>query len=87
MPTFLTNGQAANLTAIAVTEAMKETDLYFFENPDISEFSLDDFFRNRMMFNLALAGGSFSTNIEPFPIPSPAPYITSILGLSNPFDC
>lgn len=40
-----------------------------------------------MMINLALVGGSFSNNIEPFPIPSPAACITSILGLSNPFDC
>jgi len=87
MPTFLTNGQAANATAIAVTEAIKEADIYFFENPDISEFDLNDFFRSRMMANLALVGGSFSTTVEPFPIPNPAPYITSILGLSNPFDC
>tara|TARA_B110000093_G_C12927625_1_gene392047 strand:+ start:977 stop:1105 length:129 start_codon:yes stop_codon:yes gene_type:complete len=36
---------------------------------------------------LAIVGGTMSTTIEPFPIPSPAPYITSVLGLSNPFDC
>ena len=86
-PTFLTNGQAANLTAIAVTDAIKETDLYFFENPDISQFDLGDFFRDRLIANMALIGGTVSTSVEPFSIPSPAPYITSILGLSNPFDC
>lgn len=87
MPTWMTNGQAANLTARAVTNAIKAADLYFFENPDVSRFELGDVFRDALRAQLAIVGGGMSTTIEPFPIPSPAPYITSVLGISNPYDC
>ncbi|MEW7277510.1 hypothetical protein ABW636_02815 [Aquimarina sp. 2201CG1-2-11] len=86
MPTWMTNGQASNLTAEAVTAAIKAADIYFFRNPDITEFQLADFFRDAIKVELAIVGGTI-TNVEPFPIPSPAPYITSVLGISNPFDC
>ncbi|WP_299888920.1 hypothetical protein [uncultured Lacinutrix sp.] len=39
------------------------------------------------MSQLSLVGGSFSTTVEPFPIPSPAPYLTSVIGIGNPYDC
>ncbi len=87
MPNWMTNGRAANLTAAAVTGAIKATDIHFFENPDITKFRLASFFEKQLKTQMALAGGSFSTSKPPFPIPHPAPYITSILGLSNPFDC
>ncbi len=87
MPNVITNGQAANLTAIAVTAAIKEADVYFFNNPDVSEFGLKDVFNDALRTQLAIVGGSFSFTAEPFSIPSPAPYITSVLGISNPFDC
>ncbi|MFC4636667.1 hypothetical protein ACFO3O_22370, partial [Dokdonia ponticola] len=85
MPTWMTNGQAANLTADAVTNAIMATDLQFFADPDISEIGLGNFFRDALIFQMSILGGSVSTNIEPFPIPSPAPYITSLFGAKT--DC
>jgi len=85
MPTFLTNGQAANLTAEAVTNAIQATDLHFFVDPDISQFDLGDFFRDALISQMTILGGSVSTSVEPFPIPSPAPYLTSLFGAST--DC
>ena len=87
MPAGMTNARAANLTARAVTAATEATDLYFFENPDISEYSLGQFFKNRINQALRLVGGSISTSTPPFPIRNPAPYITSVFGVSNAFDC
>ncbi|WP_346880772.1 hypothetical protein [uncultured Algibacter sp.] len=87
MPTWMTNGRAANLTAVAVTGAIKATDVHFFNNPDISKHRLASFFRDQLKTQMASVGGRFSTTIAPFPIRNPAPYITSILGISNPFDC
>ncbi len=87
MPNWMTNGQAANNTAVAVTAAIKIADVYFFNNPDASEFTVADVFRDALKAELTIVGGSFSLTVEPFPIPSPAPYITSVLGISNPFDC
>jgi len=87
MPTWMTNGQAANATAVAVTAAIKAMDVYFFLNPDTSENSLGYFFRDALIAEMSIIGGTISTTQEPFPIPSPAPYITSVLGISTPFDC
>ena len=87
MPNMMTNGKAANLTAVAITNAIKLTDAHFFNNPDITKYNLANFFENQIRIQLAIFGGSFSTTVEPFPIPSPAPYITSVLGISDPFDC
>lgn len=86
-PTWMTNGQAANFTAEVVTNAIKLADLYFFENPDVTEFDLAEIFKDAIRTQLTPVGGTFSTTIEPFPIPSPAPYITSVLGISDPYDC
>lgn len=87
MPSYMTNGRAANLTAIAVTSAIKATDLYYYENPNISAIALGQYFSNRLNHFLSAVGGSVRTSNPPFNIPSPAPYITSIIGLSNPYDC
>ncbi len=85
-PNWMNNGQAANATAEAVTLAIKATDIYFYRNPDVTKFALADFFRDAIKTELAIFGGGITFS-EPFPIPSPAPYITSVLGIGNPFDC
>lgn len=54
MPVGMTNGRAANLTAIAVTTAIKATDLYYAENPRISKFTLGEYFKNRINHYLLL---------------------------------
>ncbi len=88
MPNWMTNSQAANLTAKAVTAAIKATDLFFFENPYASEYTVGNFFRNSLISGLAAYGGTISTTVEPFPISNPAPYINSVLGVSgDPYDC
>ncbi len=86
MPTWMANGNAANITAAAVTAAIKAADLYFFANPDVTKFKLADVFNDTLKAELAIVGGRFSSG-APFPIPSPAPYITSVLGISDPFNC
>jgi hypothetical protein len=85
MPNWMTNGQAANVTAVAVTNAIRATDLYFWANAYDSEYEVGDFFKDALRSQLALVGGSVSTTNEPFPIPSPAPYLTSLFGAST--DC
>lgn len=87
MPTWMTNGRAANLTAKAVTFAIKATDLYYAANPTVSEVVLGQYFSNRLAHFLNAVGGTVSTSTPPFSIPSPAPYITSLIGISNPYDC
>ncbi|NMH89823.1 hypothetical protein [Flavivirga algicola] len=86
MPSWMSNGRAANLTALAVTAAIKSADLYFFSNPDVTKFKLAEVFKDAINAQLSLVGGSLSS-VAPFPIPNPAPYVTSVLGISNPFDC
>lgn len=86
MPSGMTNGRAANLTAKAVTAAIKATDLYYAANPRVSKYTLGEYFKNSINSALKAVGGSVSTN-PPFNIPSPAPYITSIIGISTPYDC
>ena len=87
MPTWMRPGVAANNTAKAITIAIKATDIYFFENPDITEGELATFFNNAIRTQLAVFGGTYSTSIEPHPIPSPAPYLKSVLGIGHPYDC
>jgi hypothetical protein len=87
MPSWMTNGRAANLTAKAVTFAIKATDLYYAANPTVSEVVLGQYFSNRLTYFLNAVGGTVSTSTPPFTIPSPAPYITSLVGLSDPYDC
>jgi hypothetical protein len=84
MPTFLTNGQAANLTAVAVTNAVRLTDLYYHENPDSTASQIQSYFNNNLSQQIGLVGGTIS-GVAPFPIPSPAPYLTSFFGAST--DC
>ncbi len=44
-------------------------------------------FEEALRSELAIIGGNFSLTVEPFTIRSPAPYITSVMGISSPFDC
>ncbi|NJM80799.1 MAG: hypothetical protein HC854_16495 [Flavobacterium sp.] len=50
MPSWMTNGHAANLTAIAVTDAIKATDLYYAENPRATAIAIEQYFKNRLSF-------------------------------------
>ncbi|WP_128755206.1 hypothetical protein [Aquimarina sediminis] len=86
MPSWMTNGRAANLTAKAVSAAIKATDVYFFDNPDAVETDIQSFFNNELVIQLKTYGGRV-TYTPPFNIPSPAPYITNLLGVGDPFDC
>jgi|GEM_PF-3740758 len=64
--------------------------IYFVKNgyvADIDEVYKKFYPKNRLLQSLSAVGGSVNTSNSPFSIPSPAPYITSILGISNPFDC
>lgn len=79
MPTWKTNSQAANDTAIAVTAAFRATGAYIIANPKVSKEKLGEVFEDALRTSLALYGGSF-TNTAPFFINSPAPFISSIGG-------
>lgn len=49
MPSGITNGHTANLTAIAVTGAIKATNIYYVENPTITDIALGQYFKNRLL--------------------------------------
>jgi hypothetical protein len=83
-PTWMTNSQAANVTASAVTNAIDLTRLYFYENPDISEQNLANFFNTNLVSQMAQIGGTASP-IAPFPISNPAPFISNFFGAAT--DC
>lgn len=72
-PNSMTNGRSANLTAVAVTLAIRATDIYYGANPDISATMLGYFFRDALIAEMAAFGGSVSTTKEPFPISKPVP--------------
>ncbi|WAC01895.1 hypothetical protein N7U66_18870 [Lacinutrix neustonica] len=61
--------------------------MYFASNPTISTFALGQYFKNRINLALAAVEGSVNNSSPPFAIPSPAPYIQSVPGISNPYDC
>ncbi|WP_452601001.1 hypothetical protein, partial [Pontimicrobium sp. MEBiC06410] len=86
MPAWMTNSQAANLTALAVNNAMDAGEAYFISNPDITALQLKIHFLEVLEYQLSLIGGSFSYN-APFAIPSPAPYLKALIGVSAPYDC
>lgn len=87
MPAWMTNGQAANITAEAVTNAIRVTNIYFISHPDITPLQLKIYFLEVIEYQLSLVGGSFSTTNAPYYIPSPAPYLMSLIGISDPYDC
>ncbi|MDB4290096.1 hypothetical protein N9887_03405, partial [Flavobacteriaceae bacterium] len=84
MPTWMTNGLAANHTAEAVTNAIRLTDIFYFENPDATPSQVQNSFNTNLTQQLGIYGGAIS-GVEPFPIPSPAPYLTSFFGAKT--DC
>lgn len=77
MPSGMTNGMAATLTAKAVSSAMKKTALYFAENPYASKDQVGIFLNSSMKQEMAIFGGSM-TKTPPWSIPSPAPYLISV---------
>ena len=80
MPPWMTNGQAANFTALAVTAAVLATDAYVLANAsDLSEQDVKDQFEKNIKTAMSTYGGSI-THTAPFTIPSPAPYLTNLLG-------
>tara|TARA_R110002096_G_scaffold164503_3_gene332577 strand:- start:35106 stop:35354 length:249 start_codon:yes stop_codon:yes gene_type:complete len=81
----MTNGQAANLTAEAVTAATRITDAYVFANADgLTEQEVRNEFSSNIKNAMRLVGGSM-TQTAPFTIPSPAPYLVNLLGAKT--DC
>ena len=80
----MTNGLAANHTAEAVTNAIRLTDIFYFENPDATPSQVQNSFNTNLTQQLGIYGGTIS-GVEPFPIPSPAPYLTSFFGAKT--DC
>lgn len=62
MPNFMTNGQAANLTAEAVTAAIRLTGAYVFGNAsEISEEDVKNRFVENINATMLLVGGSIRT--------------------------
>lgn len=83
-PVWMTNSEAANETAQAVTNAIIGTRNFFYENPDISAQVLSDVFHSLLATHMAAMGGTKSS-VAPFPITSPAPYISNFFGAAT--DC
>ncbi len=82
MPTWMTNGQAATNTAIAVNNAFNLTKNWFYINYDASEEEIMIYLDSMLIGQMALFGGT-KTDIPPFAIPSPAPYVTSLFSTGN----
>jgi len=85
MPTWMTNSQAANNTALAVTAAIRATDIFITNNPKTSKTKLGEFFESSLKTSLSVFGGSFQLT-APFNINSPAPYLTNFGGAAK-IDC
>ncbi|WP_299557187.1 hypothetical protein [Seonamhaeicola sp.] len=51
-------------------------------NPDITAHNLRIFFNSNLLLQMGLIGGTASP-IAPFPIPSPAPFISNFFGAST----
>ena len=82
MPGYVTNGRAATLTAEALELAIDNTELWYQQNPNATQFSLGEYWKNQINLQMNRIGGAFST-IAPFTISYPAPYITSFWGNGN----
>ena len=85
MPSWMTNSQAANNTALAVTAAMRATDAFIGANPRATEARLGRFFEDSLRTSLLVFGGSFQLT-APFTIRSPAQYLTNFGGTAK-IDC
>jgi len=82
MPTWMTNGQAATSTAIAVNNALNLTKNWFLINYEASESEIITYLDFMLIEQMALFAGT-KTDFPPFTIPSPAPYVTSLLSTGN----
>ena len=89
MPTWMTNSQAANKTARAVSNAVDATDIYYESRPDATGPELLQFFKNAINANLRVYGGSVTTTAPlNLNMPSPSRYIQNVEGIGgDPFDC
>lgn len=81
-PPSMTNGYAANRTAKAVTEAFRRTDVWFAANPSATKEQVGKKLSSYILNEMGKFGGSM-TQIPPFSIPSPAPYLSSLVGTGN----
>jgi len=82
MPSWIRNGQAANLTAEAVTFANNATQVWYTLNPSASKETVSIIWRNNMNSAMTLKGGQFST-VAPFPMRNAGDYQTSLLSSGN----
>lgn len=82
MPTWMTNGYAATLTADAVNKAFKNTKNWFYVNYDATQEEIITYLDSQLTLQMAIFGGT-KTDFPPFTIPSPAPYVTSLFSTGN----
>ena len=84
MPSYLANGQAATLSALALEEAIDATDDYLDANPLTSQPVLEEIFKQNINLAMNTIQGSSST-VPSFPILNPAPYVTNFFtnGVCN----
>ncbi|MGC6431901.1 MAG: hypothetical protein ACON5F_12725 [Jejuia sp.] len=81
-PTWMTNGLASNKTATAVIVAFRKTDIWFAANPYATKEQVGNKLSSYILKEMAKFGGSM-TQIPPFGIRSPAPYVPSLSGTGN----
>lgn len=84
MPPGMTNGQAANLTAEAITQAVHATDVWFIANASETQYAVGQEFIQNIQSFMGTVGGQMVVE-PPFNIPSPAPYLTHMGGATT--DC
>ncbi len=80
LPTWLSNGAAANLAALTMEIANDKTLVWFNLNPKASGDQLAIEWNRQLKEAFRRVGGSYSQFNEPFSIPSPAPYIQTFAG-------
>jgi hypothetical protein len=86
MPLSVTNGEAANLSATAVTNAIREMDSYVVTFPQESEFEYKQKFENYLTYHMGLVGGSWQNIPPPFPIPTGEEYEMNFFGAKTNCD-
>lgn len=82
MPAWKTNGMSANHTAVAVTTAIRATDIYYATHFNATASEVGDFFYDSITTALAIYGGTVTA---PFFINSPAPYLRTLFNAKT--DC
>ena len=82
MPTWMTNGSAATLTASAVNQAFNSTTAWYALNPEATEYQVGLQLDIELTISMQAIGGTMQI-IAPFNIPSPAPFVTSLFSTGN----